>query len=249
MSDDVTYDPFEHDALTSSQASWTRWLPEPIHKAPPPPTQADTLAAKPEDAGIRLKNTLARLRKQAHKQGYDDGYATGHAEGLKQGLAAGHEQGLQDGHREGYEAGHTEGRGKAEKAAQDLATLARECAEALADIETDMGQELISLSVRIAEQVLHRTLQTEPDTLLAVVDDILRMDSGKSAILQLFVNPDDLTLVRDYLNDNPDTSMWRVLPDETITRGGCKARTALGDIDATLEKRWQRVVSAIGGTP
>ncbi len=115
-------------------------------------------------------------------------------------------------------------------------------------IEADIGQELITLAVRIAEQVLHRTLKTEPEALLALVDDILKLDTGKSAVLQLYVNPDDQALVRDYLRDNPDASMWRVLPDETITRGGCKARTALGDIDATLEKRWERVVSSIGGT-
>lgn len=104
------------------------------------------------------------------------------------------------------------------------------------------------MAIRIAEQVVHRTVKAEPETLLSVVNDILRMDTGKSAILQLYVHPDDLKMVSQYVQDNPDTSLWRVVPDEAVTPGGCKARTALGEIDATLETRWQRIVTAIGGS-
>lgn len=248
MSDDVVFDPLTQDTYDKRPANWTRWVPEPIQTAQPP-TQADTLAAQSEeDVSARLKNSLTRLRERAQQQGYDSGHSSGHAEGLKQGLEDGRKQGHEEGYRAGYDAGHTEGREHAEKAAEHLAGLAHDCAKALAKIEENMGQELINLAVRIAEQVVHRTVKTDPETLLSVVDDILRLDTGKSAILQLYVHPDDLAMVSDYLQDNPDTSLWRVLPDDTITPGGCKARTALGDIDATLEKRWERVVTSIGGS-
>lgn len=247
MSDDVVFDPISQDTTDTRRQSWARWMPEPIHEAPPPPPPESQAVPAPESK-LRLKNTLVRLRKQAQEEGYNEGYAAGHTEGLEQGQADGHKLGHQDGYRTGFEAGHTEGREQAEHAAERLTALTQQCATALSEIEADVGQALINLSVRIAEQVLHRTLKTEPETILALVDDILRLDTGKSAVLQLYVNPDDLTLVHDYLQGNPDTSMWRVLADDTITRGGCKARTALGDIDATVEKRWQRVVSTIGGS-
>ena len=245
MSDDVAFDPFSHDTYDAHRHNWTRWLPEPIQETPP--AQAEPPSVKSPDPGVRLKNSLARLRKQAHDQGYNEGRAAGHADGLAKGLADGHQQGHQDGYRAGYEAGHEEGKVHAEQAARDLAALAQQSATSLAEIEASIGQSLITLAVRIAEQVLHRTLETDPRALLAVVDDILRLDTGNTGVLRLYVNPEDLALVHDYLHDNPDTSMWRVLPDDAITRGGCKARTALGDIDATLEKRWQRVISTIGG--
>lgn len=248
MSDDAVFDPSSYDTFDVRRRNWTRWQPDPIQEAPPSTPAPETPQSAPtHEPEVRLKNTLARLRQQAHDKGFDEGYAAGHAEGLKQGLVDGQKQGHSEGHQAGYDAGHAEGRTHAEQAAQELAALTQQCASSLAEIEADVGQALITLAVRIAEQVLHRTLDAEPQTLLALVDDILRLDTGKSAVLQVMVNPQDLTLVRDYLRDNPDTSMWRVLPDESITRGGCKARTALGDIDATLEKRWQRVVSSIGG--
>lgn len=246
MSDDVVFDPAQEQTYDRRPANWTRWMPDPIQETPPP-TQADALASTPEDVELRLKNSLARLRERAHQEGHDKGYSTGHTEGLTQGIEEGRKQGHEEGYQAGFEAGHTEGREQARKEAEHLAALAQACAASLRQIEADVGQELITLAVRIAEQVVHRTVRTEPETLLAVVDDILRMDTGKSALLQLFVHPDDLELVNHYLKDNPDTRQWRVLADDTITPGGCKARTALGDIDATLEKRWERVISAIGG--
>lgn len=247
MSDPLVYDPLMEDGFDNRPGNWTRWVPEPIQQVKPP-TQADTLAAQSEeDVSARLKHSIARLRERAQKQGYDEGHSSGHAAGFEQGLEEGRKQGHEEGYRAGYEAGHNEGREHAEKAAAQIAHLAHECAASLSSIEADIGQELINLAVRIAQQVVHRTVKTEPEALLSVVDDILRLDTGKSALLQLFVHPDDLTMVSQYIQDSPDTSLWRVLPDDTITPGGCKARTALGDIDATLEKRWERVVASIGG--
>lgn len=247
MSDDSVFDPSLQDTYNTRRTNWTRWIPEPIQDTVVP-SLADTPSDTSDDVGTKLKNTLSRLRQQANKKGYDEGYAKGHAEGLQQGLTKGHEQGIEDGYRAGYETGHNEGKHYAEQAADELAELTRQCAAALTDIETDIGQNLIRLSIRIAEQVLHQTLDTDPKAILPLVDDILRLDTGKSTALQLYVNPDDLTLIKNYLHDNPDTRMWHVHADKTIARGGCIARTALGDIDATLEKRWQRVISAIGGT-
>ena len=40
----------------------------------------------------------------------------------------------------------------------------------------------------------------------------------------------------------------RLLADASIERGGCLAETVLGNIDATLQTRWERVTSALGQT-
>lgn len=247
MSDDAVFDPPAEESYSTRSAHWTRWVPPPVHETPPV-TQADTLATTAEDVNARLKNSLARLRERAKKQGYDEGHAAGHAEGFEQGLQDGRKQGHEEGYRVGFEGGQEAGRESAEKAAEHLADLADACARSLENLESDIGKALITLAIRIAEQVVHRTVSSEPETLLSVVDDIVRLDTGKSAVLQLYVHPDDLAMVGKYLKDNPDTRQWRVLPDDSITPGGCKARTALGDIDATLEKRWERVVKSIGGS-
>lgn len=245
MCDDILFERLSVGTDDLRAPDWARWQPGPIHREPRPSETAEPTSTDTTEQKTRLRNTLVQVRQQAQDKGYADGHASGYADGMKEGLAEAQARGQKEGYQAGFDSGLQDGHDQAQQAAAQLATLTQECAAALTQIEADVGQTLIALAIRIAETVLHRTLDTEPDTLLALIDDVLRLDTGKSAVLKLYVNPADLTLVRDYLLDEPDTSLWRVLPDDTITRGGCKAHTALGDIDATLETRWRRVVSSI----
>lgn len=247
ISEDLFVTTPSQETDTTYQPAWAPWRPEPILPAPAPATlqeQSDTTVKSKQ----KIKELLAHRHKLAHKQGYAEGHAAGYAVGLKKGTAEGHEKGYQTGYNTGLQAGHDEGRVKAEQAADQLATLSTQCANAFSQLETEVGQELIKLAMRIAEQVLHHTLDTRPDLILGVVDTLLRLETGQSAVLHLYVNSADHALVHDYLTGRPDASLWKVIADDTITRGGCKARTALGDIDATLEKRWQRVTAALNGS-
>lgn len=246
MSDDGRPDPHRMQPARTRQHNWARWLPDPILTAPEP-EPARNREKEAEERAVSLRTRLSELRQQAAEQGRTEGHADGYAAGLEQGLADGQKRGYDEGYRAGFDAGQAEGRDDARQAATRLTALASECAVALTQVEADMGHAMISLSVRIAEQVLRSTLSAQPEKLLDIIADIVRLDPGKSAALQLYVNPADLELVRSYLNDDPDTRLWRVVADDSITAGGCKARTALGDIDATLETRWQRVVSTLGG--
>src|SRR5690606_13340423 len=84
--------------------------------------------------------------------------------------------------------------------------------------------------------------------ILDLVRDITHLDTSKEAILKLRVHPDDLDLVDQYLQHDIGVSHWRLLADASIERGGCLAETVLGNIDATLQTRWERVTSALGQT-
>lgn len=243
MSDAAVYNDKARSRMRGT--GWTRWVPEPIQVAPRAPAEEPPRPAPQADAAS-LAEKLHKAWQQAHEQGHAEGYAAGHSEGLTQGMTEGRQQGYEAGHQEGYDAGHKQGADEAREAAQQLTTLAQECASALTRIEADMGEAMISLAVRIAEQVLHSTIQTEPQKLLDLIGDLIRVNLDKSAALQLHVNPADFDLVQSYLRNDPDTALWRVIADEGISQGGCKARTALGDIDATLETRWRRVVSTLG---
>lgn len=246
MCDDVLFDKQHTGTDDQRTRKWTRWQPDPIHLEPRQPETAEQAVSTTEYA-TRLQNTLSRIRQEAQKNGYADGHAAGYAAGMKEGLAKGLDRGQKEGYQAGFDSGQQDGHDQAQQVATRLAALNQECATALMQIEADVGQALIALAIRIAETILHRTLDTEPDTILALIGDVLRLETGKSAVLKLRVNPADLILVRNYLQDEADTSLWRILPDDTITRGGCTAHTALGDIDATLETRWRRVVSSISG--
>jgi len=210
------------------------------------PVPATVPSSPPKPDLNRLHAEVQRLRDAAQTRGHAEGYAAGHAQGLAEGAEAGRAAGHQQGYDEGYQAGHQAGQALAAQEAEQLRALAHGSANALESLHEDLGQAIVALSIKIAEQVLRSTLQAYPDKLLDVVHDILQIEQGKEAALKLRLNPDDLALVRQYLDSEGVGAAWRLVPDSAIERGGCIADTALGSIDASLRTRWHRVVAALG---
>jgi flagellar assembly protein FliH len=116
----------------------------------------------------------------------------------------------------------------------------------LAALEEKTGQALLTLALDIARQVVRITVAQQPEALLAAVREVLHMNPSAGAPLRLWLHPLDLDLVRLHLAEELKSGSWRVLADESITRGGCRAETSFGEIDATLETRWRRVAASLG---
>lgn len=228
-------------------AVWRRWrmasfdepqeqeLAEPEAPAPAPEPQPDP----------------AEIREQARAQGHALGVAEGRKQGRKEGLEAGRKdgeaQGREQGRKEGYEAGLAEGREQARQEALRLNEMAGHCAASIAALEEEVGQGLITLALDIARQVVRTTLSQQPgEAIAAAVRDVLQVDAPDGARLRLWVHPDDQELVKLHLADELAEGRWRLLTDAALARGGCRAETAYGTIDATLQTRWRRVAASLG---
>src|SRR3546814_8447880 len=117
-----------------------------------------TPPAAPQVDNAALLKKVQQVREAAQKRGHDEGYAAGHVQGLEAGTAEGHEQGRQRGYEAGFAAGHAAGREEADKETKALNALAVSAAASIETMEADMGQALIALAIRIAEQVLRSTI-------------------------------------------------------------------------------------------
>lgn len=109
-----------------------------------------------------------------------------------------------------------------------------------------MGQGLLTLALDIAQQVVRTTLAEQPEAVAAAVREVLHINPSAGGQMRLWANPQDIELIRLHLADELKEGHWRVLADESITRGGCRAETPFGDIDATLQTRWRRVAASLG---
>jgi len=242
-----------YDSLYDAGGRWRRWEMESFDPAPEAPAPVPETARHAADAGTALPDPaevlaeIQRLRQAAQDRGHAEGYAAGHAQGHEAGMREGLEQGRLKGHEAGYSAGHAEGLEAARAEADRLRQLAQSCSDAIDNIEEDTGEALLSLALSVAQQVLRSTLDTEPERILDLVRDVLQADGSQPGLLKLRLHPEDLELVDQYLQQDATVAQWRLQADPAIERGGCIAETALGNIDATLQTRWQRVVSALGG--
>ncbi|MCP1403742.1 flagellar assembly protein FliH [Achromobacter insolitus] len=232
----------EATTLISRSAAWRRWQmlsfdePAPVEVEPEPEP----------DPGPDPEVVLAQLRAQALAEGREEGHALGHAAGLEAGQQAGYEAGLAAGREQGYAEGLAQAREQGAAEAQHLHALVEACATSLASLEEKMGQGLLTLALDIAQQVVRTTLAEQPDTVVSAVREVLHINPTAGGQMRLWANPADIELIRLHLADELKEGHWRVLADESIARGGCRAETPFGDIDATLQTRWRRVAASLG---
>lgn len=232
------------DALP--RTAWRRWQMSSFDL--PVEDAVEIVPPEPEpEPGPDPEVLLREARALAETQGRREGMEQGHEQGLREGREAGHQEGLAAGREAGFQEGLAQGREQARQEALQLHALANACGASVAALEAQMGQALLTLALDIAGQVLRTTLAEQPETMLAAVREVLHVNpAATSGTLRLWVHPADLELVRLHLADDLREGNWRVLADESIVRGGCRAETPYGDIDATLQTRWRRIAASLG---
>lgn len=144
---------------------------------------------------------------------------------------------------EGYRAGHAEGMQQAVAERQQLASLI----DALdKQLDEQVAQELVSLALDVAQQMLHTALKADPALVLNVVREAIGTLPHFNQGAHLVLHPADAALVREQMGEQLAHSGWKVFEDARIERGGARIETANSQIDATLEARWKHVVAALG---
>lgn len=241
--------PYAGLGMAGRAAAWQRWRMAAFDTPAQPDQQVadeSDLAQEPAEPPPDPEVVREAARQAGFDEGLRQGTEQGHAEGHAAGLAAGLEEGRAAGHAEGYAAGLAEGQALAHEHAERLKTLSDTLSRSLRALEEDIGQGLLSLSLDIARQIVGDTLAKHPESIVAAVRQVMQADPSAAAPLRLWVHPDDLALINGYLADEIIDSDWHILTDATLSRGGCRAETAFGAIDATLETRWRRVAASLG---
>ncbi len=213
-------------------SAWQRWemgsLEEDMGAAAGSTSIEAPPAPRVDPAALAREAELERLRFEAR--------ATGEAEGRREGWAQGHAEG----HAEGLAAGLA----AASAHAEQLRMLAAALPAALQRAEGELGQAIVALALDVARKVVHRTLQTEPEWVLALAQDLLHTEPALQGEPRLLLHPDDVALVKNSLGNELQAAGWQVRADDSLGRGSCRVRSASGEMDASLETRWKRVVGA-----
>lgn len=152
----------------------------------------------------------------------------------------------QQAHEEGYAAGYREGSAKVAQEQASLRNIVAALAEESRKLDQSVADELLALSLTISKQVLRHALALRPELVLAVVNEVLAQMPLSHQRAHLMLHPEDAPLVRQSLGERLQQSGWEIIESAEIGRGGCRLQAAECEVDATLERRWQRVVDAIG---
>ena len=147
-------------------------------------------------------------------------------------------------YREGLEAGFAKGAEQARQEAVRLAALADSLNKELTTLEHNVATDLVRLSLTLARELVRESLKVHPELIEAIVRDALGNLPPFNQGARLRLHPEDAALLAKHLA--PDTAgECTIVEDPNMTRGGCKVETATGEVDATLEARWQKLTLAL----
>jgi flagellar assembly protein FliH len=144
------------DVPKERMTAWQRWEMDSINQPEPevaPPAPVNESEFKLLEPVLLIDEAeLTRLRLQAQQNGEADGY--------RQGFAKGHD--------EGYAAGLVQ----AQEQAQALRTLLLALPAALRVAEREVADDLLTLALDIARQVVRHALPDEPQAMLTLVREL-----------------------------------------------------------------------------
>src|SRR6266853_4518977 len=195
------------------------------------------------DEHIESARSQARQLVAEAQAAADEVRRNAHAEGL----AAGQREGLAGAH-ELVETRAAEIAARLTHARLQTVLPAFQAAAAALEVERDRWlatweAAAVKLSATIAEKILRHELSRQPELALPIVREALQLAAGQPHI-KLHLHPHDL----EQLKESGHEALGRLstvgeatlVPDESITRGGCLIETRHGVIDARLETQLSR---------
>jgi flagellar assembly protein FliH len=164
-------------------------------------------------------------------------------EASRQGWREGYDKGLDQGRKEGFE----QGRAELDQRIGEFQSLLNLLGEPLKNLDEQVEEELVGLSVAIARQLIRRELKTETDQIVAVIREAIQALPAYSRKIRISMHPEDAEFVRSALRVDEARPSWELLEDPLLTRGGCRVETETSRIDATVENRLNQVIAAVLG--
>jgi flagellar assembly protein FliH len=192
----------------------------PIAAPPSAPTAPGAPAAAPvndESLMAEHRERLAALEREAFTKGY--------AQGERAGLEAGGK--------------------RAEAMLRRIGQTIEELGGLRQTLIQQTEREMVQLALTLARRVVHREVTLDPDLAGALAHVALdRLGTNTPATIRL--NPEDYTVVAQ------DSARWggqtvTVVPDPSISRGGCLVESAYGSVDATIERQFDELSRALFG--
>jgi flagellar assembly protein FliH len=155
---------------------------------------------------------------------------------------------------QGREAGLAAARAESQQSLNQLKTQVSKLESVLATLgqplqqmNAEVEQQLMTLALTIARQLVRRELKTDPAQVIAIIRETVSLLPAAARDVRVHLHPDDASVVRERLAAPTADRAWTIVEDPVLTRGGCKVTTDTALIDARIETRLNEVISAMLG--
>lgn len=161
-----------------------------------------------------------------------------------------HEEAFAKGHEAGLAAAKAESDKQLKLLQSQVARLEStlgQLAQPLAQVDAEVEQQLMTLALTIARQLVRRELKNDPAQVIAIVRETVGLLPAAARDVRVHLHPEDAAVVRERLAAPTADRAWTIVEDPVMTRGGCKVTTDTALIDARVETRLNEVIAAMLG--
>ena len=159
---------------------------------------------------------------------------------------AARQAGYQDGYRDGLAALESFKQTFAQQMAAQLTPLVVNFDREFAELEAQIAACVARTATALAHQVVRSELATRPELVAQVAAEAVNAVLLSARHIRAFVHPQDQALVQAGAGDALIARGARLLVDATLTRGGCRIESDLGQIDARIQTRWAQTAATLG---
>ncbi|WP_144395174.1 flagellar assembly protein FliH [Pleionea sediminis] len=153
-----------------------------------------------------------------------------------------------EGKEQGYKIGMQQAQQEIKIMKTEFSKIMELLEQPLAQEEESIVKELTELSMMMTRQIIRRELKLNPEQIIAVIRESLKLLPSSERKVMIHLHPEDANLIRKIFSvDNGNESHWILADDPSISRGGCFITTDVSKIDATLEKRVIEIFSHVFG--
>lgn len=208
--------------------------------------QSAILQPKKEKATLTV-DEIEKMQQQAYDEAFAQGKKEGFDEGVKEGKPKGFEEGFVEGKQEGEKKGYDENLHLIKTETAALVSLLESLHEPFKELDETVETELVNLAIGIASQIVRREIKIDPGQIVSVIREAVNALPVASQELTIQMHPDDAELLKKSLALDGESSLWNIVEDPLITRGGCKVKTETSNIDTTIENRLAVIVATVLG--
>jgi flagellar assembly protein FliH len=156
-------------------------------------------------------------------------------------LALAQASGFQEGRQEGLEAGRAE----AQEIVNTMLGVAEQMAQPFRSMDQLVAKELTQMAMQLAREIARRELAIDSSVVTEVVAEIMSMLSDVEGEITIFLNPVDATKIAELAPEILAGISWKLVETPDLLPGGCRVKTPISFIDASVEAQMDKVLTAL----
>ncbi|HAG0390728.1 TPA: flagellar assembly protein FliH [Salmonella enterica] len=180
---------------------------------------------------------ILRLCKEAEHEGFLRGQQTGEEAGKKLGYDEGYQQGKEDGYKQGKEDLELREQLQCTRFSQLLHSFQ----ESLHSLDSFIPSRLTQISLMAVSYIYAgvSNYDNSNELLLTQIKKLLKEDSLLKGKFKLWISNEEPDAIYQELESILCKYDWELHTDPHVKPGGCRITTEEGELDASIEDRWE----------